>query len=62
MPLAIKLREAPLRMTISIFMNCLQPIGRYCLVDGAVRLGELLEGKGAEGLLVLGEILPEDVP
>ena len=33
------------------------------LVDGSVRLGELLlEGEGAEGLLVLGQIVAEDVP
>src|SRR5882757_5146544 len=32
------------------------------LVDGAAGLGELLEGDGAEGLLVLGEIVAEHVP
>jgi hypothetical protein len=39
------------------------PRSRTLLVDGTVRLGELLlEREGTEGLLVLGEIAAEDVP
>ncbi len=34
----------------------------HALVDGAAGVWELLEGDGAEGLLVLGEVVPEDVP
>jgi hypothetical protein len=32
------------------------------LVDGTAGVRELLEGDGAEGLLVLGEVVAEDVP
>src|SRR5271169_1161467 len=32
------------------------------LVDWAARLGELLQGEGAEGLFVLGQIVAEYVP
>ncbi len=35
---------------------------RHALVDGSAGVGELLKGDGAEGLLVLGEVVAEHVP
>ncbi len=41
---------------------CWSPEEGHALVDGAAGVGKLLEGDGAEGLLVLGEVVAEDVP